>query len=228
MYGFELKVSWQISENENVELLDFIDIAEHSGEVYLLTKQMFKRAFKTLFALNKKGLYQRVSVNLSSKTLLEPDLVDYIEQQMNNYHIAGKFLMIELSEQIVLSSSERAKHIIDQLKSLDITISIANFSGSYESLRYLRKMMIHQVKINCEQLVSTKDNHADKAIINALITLARSMSLPLIGTHIHKEESAAAFAAMGGKLIQGNIISQGIALEELDTWLDKWNNQNKQ
>lgn len=227
--GFELKVHWYANENDPLELVDFIDLAEHSGEVYLLTKQMFKQAFKSLFSLHKLGVYQRVSVNLSSKNLLEPDLVDYIEQQMKNYNIAGKYLMIELNEEVMLSACQRAKNTIDQLKSLDITIAIDNFSGSYESLRYLRKMAIHQVKINCQELGNSGDSEdslAGKAIINALITLTRSMKLPLIGTNIDKHEIANNYIAMGGNLVQGDIINRGVVPDEIEIWLKKWFSQH--
>ncbi len=220
--GFELKVHWYSGDAEPLDLPEFIELAEHSGEVYLLTKQMVVHAFKALFTLNKLGIKQRVSVSLSSKNLLEPDLVDFIDQQMKNYNIAGKYLMVELSEQVMLSACQRAKKTIDQLKSLEVTIAIANFSGSYESLRYLRKMAVHQVKINCQQLVTNEDNRADKAIINALITLARSMKLPLIGTHIDRHETANSYIAMGGSLVQGNIINRGFVLDEVEIWLKRW------
>ncbi|MGL1957038.1 MAG: EAL domain-containing protein [Colwellia sp.] len=224
--SFELKVHWHMDDNASLELADFIELAEHSGEVYSLTKQMVKQAFKALFELHKVGVYKTVSVNISSKNLLEDDLVDYIEQQITNFNISGKYLLIELSEQVMLSSEQRAKRIIDQLKTLDITIAISGFSGSYESLRYLRKMSIHQVKIKCNRLTSRDDNRADKAIVNSLITLTRSMKLPLIGTHIDNNESVTAFKAMGGMLVQGNIINRGIALDEISIWLEKWFNQH--
>jgi EAL domain-containing protein (putative c-di-GMP-specific phosphodiesterase class I)/GGDEF domain-containing protein len=220
--GFELKTHWHFDDAEPMELPDFIELAEHSGEVYLLTKQMIVQTFKTLFTLNKLGVRQRVSVSLSSKNLLEPDLVDFIEQQIKNYNISGKYLMIELNEQVMLSACHRAKKTIDQLKSLEVTIAIANFSGSYESLRYLRKMAVHQIKINCKQLVTNEDNRADKAIINALITLAGSMKLPLIGTHIDRDETVNSYISMGGNLVQGSIISHGFALEEMEEWLNRW------
>lgn len=220
--GFELKVKWHHGDAEPLELLDFIELAVHSGEVYLLTKQMIIQTFKALFTLNKLGVQQRISVSLSSKNLLEPDLIDFIEQQMKNYNISGKYLMIELSEQVMLSACQRAKNTIDHLKSLDVTIAIANFSGSYESLRYLRKMAIHQVKINCQQLVTNEDNRAEKAIINALITLTRSMKLPLMGTHIDRHETVNSYIAMGGNLVQGSIIHQGFVIEEMEEWLKGW------
>ncbi|MBL0711743.1 MAG: EAL domain-containing protein [Colwellia sp.] len=224
--GFELKVHWYSDDKEPLELADFISLAEHSGEVYRLTKQMFKHAFKTLFALHKMGVDQKVSVSLSSENLLEPDLVDFIEQQMKNFNISGKYLMIDLNEQVILSACQRAKATIDQLKSLDITIAISNFSGSYESLRYLRKMAIHQVKINCHQLGRSDNNSVDKAIINALITLTRSMKIPLIGTHIDKHETVNDFIAMGGVLVQGDIINRGVVLDEIEIWLKRWFTQH--
>lgn len=222
LVGFELKVHWYANEAEPLELLDFIDLAEHSGEVYSLTKQMFKQAFIALSTLHQLGIQQRISVALSSKNLLEPALIDYIEQQMKRYNILGKYLMIELNEQVMLSACQRAKSTIDQFKSLDINIAIDNFSGSYESLRYLRKMAIHQIKINCQKLADKEDNRADKAIINALITLTRSMNLPLIGTHINRDDIANAFIAMGGKFMQGDIINRGVVPDEIEIWLKRW------
>jgi len=224
--GFELKVNWYVNDEEPLELIEFIELAEHSGEVYLLTKQMFKQAFKALFTLHKLGLYPKVSVNISSKSLLETDLIEYIELQMKNFCIAGKYLMIELNEKVMLSACQRTKNTIDQLKSLDITIAIDNFSGSYESLRYLRKMAIHQVKINCEELGNGEDNRADKAIINALITLTRSMKLPLVGTNINKHEIANHYIAMGGQFAQGNIINRGVVPDEIEIWLKRWFTQH--
>jgi EAL domain-containing protein (putative c-di-GMP-specific phosphodiesterase class I)/GGDEF domain-containing protein len=224
--GFELKVHWSSGDAEPLELPHFIELAEYSGDIYLLTKQMLTQAFKALFTLNKLGIKKRISVSLSSKNLLDPALVDFIEQQMKKYNVGGNYLMIEVSEQVILSSCQRAKDTIDQLKHLDVTISIANFSGSYESLRYLRKMAVHQVKINCQQLVTNENNRAEKAIINALITLARSMQLPLIGTHIDRHEIANSYTAMGGSLVQGDVIHNGFELDELEVWLNRWFTQH--
>ena len=221
--GFQLMVHWYDNKSDTpLELCDFVDIAEHSGELYLLTKNMLKQAFSTLATLHAIGVYQRISVTLSSETLFEVDLVDYIEQQLTQYNIAGKYLMIELSEKVMLSASHRVKVIIDQLKSLDINISIANFSGSYESLRYVRKMAIHQLKINCQQLTNDSSNRVDKAITNALVTLTRSMKIPLVGTDINKFEASEAYLAMGGEIIQGDIIHQGVVPDEIEIWLKKW------
>jgi EAL domain-containing protein (putative c-di-GMP-specific phosphodiesterase class I)/GGDEF domain-containing protein len=221
--GFKLNVHWyEEGKKTPLELDEFTELAEHSGELYTLTKQMLKQAFITLSTLQRIGVYQRISVSLTSEVLFEVDLVDFIESQLQQYEIAGKYLMIELNESIMLNASQRVKSIIDQLKSLDINISIANFSGSYESLRYVRKMSIHQLKVNCQQLTNDSSNRVDKAITNALVTLTRSMKIPLIGTHIDRHEASEAYIAMGGELIQGDIIHPGVVPEEIEIWLEKW------
>jgi EAL domain-containing protein (putative c-di-GMP-specific phosphodiesterase class I)/GGDEF domain-containing protein len=221
--GFQLRMHWYEGRSTKpLELYDFAEIAEHSGELYLLTKNMLRTAFSTLVTLHNVGVYQRISVTLSSESLFEVDLVDYIEKQLQEHNILGKYLMVELSEAVMLSASHRVKAIIDQLKSLDVSICIANFSGSYESLRYVRKMAIHQLKVDCQKLTNDSSNRVDKAITNALVTLTRSMKIPLVGTGIDKHEASQAFIAMGGELIQGNIIHPGVVPEEIELWLEKW------
>jgi len=221
--GFELMVHWYENPNEEpLTLPEFIDIAEHSGEVYLLTKQMFTQAFEALSVMHKMSVFKKISINLSSVSLLEPDLVYFIEQQMAHYEIASKYLTIEFSEQVLLSSAHRSKSIIGQVKQLGINIAIADFSGSYESLRYLRKMEIDQIKINCQQLAKPNTSHTDKAIINALVTLTLGMDLPLIGTNIDTHEASSAFITMGGTFVQGDVVNRGVTPEEIEVWLNKW------
>ncbi len=219
--GFELNVHWY-NNNSPLELHQFIDTAEYSGEIYLLTKQMIKHAFQLLVSLHKLGNYQTVSVKLLSQHLLEPELINFIEKQIDEYGIPGNSLMIELTEDIVLSASHRAKAMFDQLRMLKVNIAISDFSGSYEVLRYLRKMAVNQVKIDCSHLGGSNSNYSDKAIVNALVNLTRAMKLPLIATGVNNAAIEKTFTAMGGEFAQGAIVDSGVVADELAIWLDKW------
>ncbi|MFT5757997.1 MAG: EAL domain-containing protein (putative c-di-GMP-specific phosphodiesterase class I) [Alteromonadaceae bacterium] len=222
--GFELKVHWY-NNNSPLELHQFIDTAEYSGEIYLLTKQMIKQAFLFLVRLKKLGNHQPVSIKLLSQYLLEPELINFIEKQIDEFGVPGSFLMIELTENIVLSASHRAKAMIDQLRSLKINIAISDFSGSYEALRYLRKMALNQVKIDCSHLGEGSSNYSDKAIVNALVNLTRAMKLPLIATGVNNEVIEKTFTAMGGEYAQGTVVNSGVVADELAIWLDKWHDR---
>lgn len=223
LIGFELLVYWYNDSEQALQLHEFIETAEHSGEIYLLTKQMITRAFKLILKLQRASIYETVSIKLLSQYLLEPDLVDFIEKQIVKYNVKAEYLVIELPEKIVLSASERAKIIIDELKSLKVNIAIADFSGSYESLRYIRKMAVHQVKINCENIIESDDSESENAIVTALIELTQKMELPLIGTSIDSREIEQAFKLIGGELAQGNFVEQGVEPDKIDTWSKTWN-----
>lgn len=224
--GFELMVHWYNGGDEPLELHEFIEVAEHSGDVYFLTQKMITQACSALFNLSRFGIYQTVSINLSSTDLLEPDLVDYIERQAEKFAVSTKYIIVELSESVMLSANVRAKSMIDQLKASGVGIAIDHFSGSYESLRYLRKMSINQVKIDCQYLGNTDESRAEKAIVNALINLARTMNLPLVGIGIDNSTVEQTFLSMGGDIAQGTLIQRGIVFDELEVWLKAWFRDN--
>ncbi|MFB0980592.1 MAG: EAL domain-containing protein [Alteromonadaceae bacterium] len=223
--GFQMEVHWYCDDAAPLGLNQFVDIAEHSGDIYLLTKQMIVQACKSVTQFKKIGFEKPVTITLASKELLEPALIDYIVLQANKYNVDTKNLIVEFKEALILSASQRAKAIIDQLKSLDINVAIGDFSGSYESLRYLRKVSIHQVKINCDLLSENNNNEnsgSDKAIINALVNLTRAMKLPLIGTSMNNRNVEQSFIAMGGEFAQGRYISRGVVFDEIEIWSKRW------
>ena len=222
--GFQTEVHWYCEDNTPRELSEFIDIAEHSGDIYLLTKQMIVQACKAIAQLKIVGFEKPVTIIFASKELLDPALIDYISLQIKEHNIDKNQLIVEFKEALILSASQRAKTIIDQLKSLDINVAIGDFSGSYESLRYLRKVSIHQVKINCDLLNdnNNESDGSDNAIINALVNLTRAMKLPLIGTSINNSNVEQSFISMGGEFAQGRHLSRGVVFDEIEIWTKRW------
>ena len=223
--GFEMQVTWQREEDDLLTFTDIMAIAEQSGDAFELSRKIIQHALMTLVELKRLNMPKQVAIKLSENCLLEPDLVDYIEQQAVKHGIDCQFLLVEVKESILLMSAPQAKSSIDQLKSLGVQIVIDEFSGSYEALRYIRRMAISMIKIDCGLLAKAEAGSSDKAIINALITLTRKMELPLIGTNINVQASEEMFIAMGGEFGQGLRYNEGISLEELPHWIKAWQTQ---
>ncbi|MGB1262063.1 MAG: EAL domain-containing protein [Cognaticolwellia sp.] len=220
--GFELEVVWQRQEDELLNLAEMMTIAEQSGDDYALSRQMVRQAFDFLVELQRLNVPVQLAIKLTGESLLEPDLIDYIEQQSAVHKIDCQLLLVEIKEEILLMDSPQAKASIDQLRSLGVEIVIDEFSGSYQALRYVRKLAVSGIKIDCSTLAKATAGSADKAIINALITLTRKMDLPLIGSHIDGQVIEEMYLAIGGEYGQGQLYSAGISLEELPHWLDAW------
>ena len=223
--GFELLLTWQGRDGEKLDFNEVMVIAQQSGDAFALCRKMVTQAFTFLQQLHRLGAKVQIAIKLSNSCLLEPDIVDFIEQQAIDFAIDCEYLLIEIKEEILLSASREAKASIDQLKFLGVKIAIDEFSGSYEALRYLRKLAVSEIKINCHALAKAEAGSSDKAIINALINLTRKMKLPLIGTNIDNVGIEKMFIAMGGEYAQGKHYSSGINFHELPFWLDAWQQQ---
>ncbi len=220
--GFELAIDWQSNDGTRLTGKEFDQIAEYSGEIYRLTKQMIRHAFHLLATMHKLGIEQNVAINLSSKDLLEQELSDFIEEQSLKSGISLTYLTIELTEQVLLNSPFRARMMVDQLKALGVKIAIDDFSGSYESLRYLRRTSVQQVKIECAQLNIEQGVKSEKTIVNALINLIRKMQIPVVATGVNNPDIEKSYVLMGGDVAQGQSLHAGIKLEQIENWLTAW------
>jgi len=225
--GLEISLDWQCHDGTRLNSEAFEQIAEYSGEIYRLTKQMIVRAFELLVIMHSKGINQTVSVSLSSKDLLEPELIEFIEEQAQAFNMSLVFLVVELNEKVLLNSAFRARMMIDQLRALGVKISIDDFSGSYEALRYLRRASIQQVKIECSQLNANTDNQPEKIIIDALINVIRKMGIPVIATEINNNATEKAYLAIGGDVAQGRLFHFGIMFNKVEQWLTDWQAKSK-
>lgn len=219
--GFTLAANWHYN-GKDLALNEFIEVAEQSGEIYSLMKKMIVQAFKALFELRKLNVYQPIGIPVLSDKLLEPDLAEFIEQQIATYNISAKYLVVQLSEPVMQVACEQAKHLIDQLKTLEVGICIAEFDGSYESLRYIRKLSVDQVNISCQPLCMAEAGSAEKAIVNSLVSLARTMKLAFVGSHVNSKQGLTHYSAMGGQVVEGSALSPAINVGEIATWTETW------
>ena len=182
----------------------------------------------SLAAENKKRAIDKpITIDFSSVDLFEDTLVEYIEAQINHFKISPEMLVVEVPEKAISSASDRAKSLIFQLRSIGVGIAIDNFSGSYESLRYLRKLTIKQLKVDCGLLMINEERQTEKAIIHALINLAQVMHIPIVGFNINNSATLHVFDEIGGIFAQGNIISPNIDASETAAWYEQWAAQHE-
>ena len=226
LIGFELFTDWRSSNGNKLDVNEFIELAEYSGDIYALTRQIIEQACQLISLLHRENFHIQVSINLSSKAVLEPELSEFIEQISDKYQTALRYLVIEIDETLLFDGDNKAKKMIDQLKSIGVLVSINNFSGSYEALKYLRRLSIDQVKVDCSHLIgSFHTNHSEKIIINALISLIRTMKIPLIASGINNSEIKGTYLDIGGDIGQGSLINDGICVNEAKAWTEQWLSQ---
>lgn len=228
IYGYELVPAWQVTHKEETKTLlfdEFVNTAEMSGQIYALTLQSIEYACRYIIENQSKGITQPITIQFASEYILDITFVEHIEKQLEQYGIAANNLIVALPESLLLKAPDKAKHVIDSLKKSDINVAITGFSGSQESLRYLRKLKVTKVYLDCGVLAEHEDKLSEKSILNALVNLAQVMHIPLIAKNINSAAIETIYHDIGGIYGQGNIICPYLSSNELHAWYKQWQSQ---
>jgi len=209
--GLEALVRWRHPSNRLIEPGEFISIAEETGIIIPLGRQVLKQACRQLYAwqqLDASETPLMVSVNLSRKQLLQTDLISDIREELDDVGIDPSCLKLEITESMVMLNPERAKTTLRELKALGVRIAMDDFGTGYSSLSYLHKLPLDALKVD-RSFVSQIESDAEKLeIVRTIITLAHNLGLEVIAEGIETREQMFILRELGCELGQGYLFSR--------------------
>jgi len=209
--GLEALVRWRHPSGRWIQPGDFISIAEETGIIIPLGRQVLKQACRQLYAwqqLDASETPLMVSVNLSRKQLLQTDLISDIREELDDGGIDPSCLKLEITESMVMLNPERAKTTLLELKALGVGIAMDDFGTGYSSLSYLHKLPLDALKVD-RSFVSQIESDAEKLeIVRTIITLAHNLGLEVIAEGIETREQMFILRELGCELGQGYLFSR--------------------
>lgn len=212
--GFECLVRWRQSDGTMIPPIKFIPLAERSGlirdiDVYMLTRscELFNK-----HGGQEKGLY--LSVNLSANHFGNPDIVRKIESVLQAFGLTSKHIKFEVTESALIKHPDAAREVLDQLKSRGFIISLDDFGTGYSSLNYLHKYPIDVLKIDKSFVDTMMDDKKGERIVDAMIALAKSLSLTIIAEGVEEQEQADTLMRKGVMRAQGWLFGKPVPAEE--------------
>ncbi len=176
----EALLRWNLDDGRCISPDVFIPVAEQTGLIIPIGKWVLSRATEMLKALTTFDANITLSVNLSPKQVSDRHLFDFIKQSIEHNGIAADKLELELTEGVLIENFDRVQALLGKVRELGISISIDDFGTGYSSLRYLQKLPIDYVKIDRSFVRDLESNDSDKAIVLAVIAMAKSLNLGVI------------------------------------------------
>ena len=209
--GFEALVRWQHPTHGLLLPDKFIHVAEETGTIIPLGCQVLQEACRQVCAWQQMYPSQPpliVSVNLSSKQFLQPDLITQVQHEIEAAAIDPVNLNLEITESMVMSNPLQAKTLIDELKAIGVRIGMDDFGTGYSSLSYLHRFALDILKID-RSFISGMENAPDKLeIVRAIISLARNLGLQVIAEGIERREQMLLLKELGCEFGQGYLFSR--------------------
>jgi EAL domain-containing protein (putative c-di-GMP-specific phosphodiesterase class I)/GGDEF domain-containing protein len=194
----------------------FIPMAEETGHIRTLTEWVFRSAIAAQATLADAGHVIDMSVNVSGRTLGEPDFADFALEQAKG---ARGGLTIEITETAVIENPELALAMLDRFAEAGIAISIDDFGTGLSSLAYLKRIRGQELKIDKSLVEGVTESKRDALIVRSTIDLAHSLGLKVTAEGIETNDCYALLSAMGCDMAQGYLIAKPMPLAALMSFL---------
>ena len=219
--GAEALVRWQHPTRGLVPPMSFIPFAEQTGFIRVLSGWMIERCAARAAAMRRLGHTLKFAVNLSTRDLMDQDLPGKIARILDLHAMAPDTLCLEITESAIMEDPERAMQTLARLKQMGLRLSIDDFGTGYSSLAYLKRLPLHELKIDKSFVMSMEDDRADLNIVRSTIDLAHNLGLTVVAEGVENAAALALLRQMGCDQAQGYFIAKPMPESEFADWLAK-------
>jgi len=217
--GVEALSRWQHAERGLIPPDIFIPLAEKKGLIQKLTLWVFDHAFKQCAAWHNAGAMLTMSINLSPRNFLDPELPNKIMSALSKYQLHPQWVRLEITENMAMSQPEKAFEIITKLKNLGLDISIDDFGTGYSSLSYLKKLPATEIKIDKSFVLTMDKDHDNKVIVTSTINLAHDLGLDVVAEGVENNDTLKLLQELGCNRAQGYYMCKPKNAEEISRWI---------
>ena len=216
--GTEALVRWQHPRLGLVPPDKFILAAEQTGLINPLTRWVLINALRCHQKVGPNGKYQRVSVNLSARSLHDPQLPKMIEEVLSATAAKPDQLMLEVTESAIVLDPKRAKENLVALSHMGVLLSIDDFGTGYTSLSSIKHLPINEIKIDMSFVTNMLTDKKDAMLVRTVIDLGHNFGLTVVAEGVETKEVLDALANLGCDEAQGYFISKPQAYKILEKW----------
>ncbi|QKO23642.1 EAL domain-containing protein [Rhodoferax sp. BAB1] len=220
LVGMEALARWSHPLRGPVSPLTFIPVAEATGVIGRLGEFVLKTACHELVRL--RGLLgarapETVSVNLSRAQLRQAGFTAKLSELLYSAGLAPGSLMLEVTESLA-AQDEGMQAILREIRALGVSLSLDDFGTGYSSLSCLHELPVNQVKIDRSFVSQALTSNYHRVMIDATISMARTLGLQTVAEGIETAEQAALMAELGCGKGQGYLYSRPLSARDLESW----------
>ncbi|HEY1090094.1 MAG TPA: EAL domain-containing protein, partial [Burkholderiaceae bacterium] len=200
----------------------FIPFAEQTGLINTLTSWVVAESARMLAELGEAGLALRVSVNLSTRDLMDQELPARIHGLVTERGVAPHSLCLEITESAIMDDPQRALATLAQLSEMGFKLSIDDFGTGYSSLAYLKRLPVDELKIDKSFVMPMEHDLDDAKIVRSTIELAHNLGLSVVAEGVETAKAWHLLAALGCDEGQGFFIGRPMPQAQFLEWLADW------
>ena len=214
--GAELLMRWTHPERGSISPATFIPMAEQSGAILVLGDFALEVGCKLIVQLAKAGRPMPISINISPRQFRRDDFAQRIFQTLAQTGAPASSLVLELTEGLLVDNMAVTISMMTTLADAGVRFSIDDFGTGYSSLAYIRRLPVHEIKID-RSFVNLVPADADETVIVQTITaMAKNLGVRVVAEGVETEHQANFLTKVGCDALQGYLYGRPSTVDE---WL---------
>ena len=196
---------------------EFIPLAEKSGLILPLGRWVLRRACEQLVAWSRVPTlaHLTMSVNVSAREFRHPDFIPGVLTTLADTGASPHLLQLELTESLALEQVDEVIAKMHMLRAHGIRFALDDFGTGYSSLGYLKRLPLHQIKIDQAFVHDILEDPRDAAIACAIITLAHRLGLEVLAEGVETAGQREFLARNGCQQFQGHLFGLPVPADAL-------------
>lgn len=207
---------------DNGELLSpasFIPLAEETGLINELGNEVLKQSCQDAKRWNELGYPIKVAVNVAAKQFSNDGFYDFVAETIESSCLQSRYLELEVTESALMHDYDKIQALLSDLSQLGLSIAIDDFGTGYSSLSYLKMFPVDVLKIDQSFVNDMLEDNQSLDIVIAVIQLAQSLNLQIVGEGIELKEQGEKLIELGCEVGQGYFYSKPLSKDEFERLL---------
>jgi diguanylate cyclase len=204
---------------------EFIPVADATGLIVQVGEWILREACRQL------GEWRRelpadapfsVFVNISPRQLTDPDFPSRVQAVLDSTGADVRHLVLEVTETAILDDQGEGARTLKTLRRMGLRIALDDFGTGYSSLTHLKRLPLDLIKVDASFVDGVGGTGEDRAIVAAVIGIARELGVRVVGEGVETEEQLTALTELGCDIAQGYHLGRPLPADRVRPYLSRW------
>jgi diguanylate cyclase (GGDEF)-like protein/PAS domain S-box-containing protein len=219
LVGVEALVRWRHPEHGRIATPRFLRLAEQSGLILPLTLRVLGLALEQQRAWRSEGWDLAIAINLANSCLQNLQLPRLLSQVLQTADGRADRLVFEITEGALAKNPSRVLDTLQRLAAQGCQLSLDDFGTGSFSLSFLRKLPIHELKIDRSFVEAMRRDADAAAVVRSAISLGKSLDLRVVAEGVEDVETLDELRHLQCDEVQGYLIGPPMTARDFADWL---------
>jgi EAL domain-containing protein (putative c-di-GMP-specific phosphodiesterase class I) len=213
--GAEALLRWTDASGRTHAPRNFVPLLEEAGLIQSIGDHTLQTACSMAQSWQREeGVSLQISVNLAPQQLIDRQFAKRVTHILDQTGFPAHRLELEIAEESFVKHAEEAARGLRELADVGVRLLLDDCGAGSLSISCLKTLPLSGIKIDRSVIAGIERNNHDCALIKAMIDLALSLDLNVVGEGVESVMQALTLGAMGIGRMQGYLFAPGLPHEE--------------